>query len=90
MKYLKTFENINELEIGDYAKCVKDNFFQDRITKNNLYKVLNKMLSTNGKIIYIHQDNNNNYWWSLDRFVKATPEEIEQHKIKKDTDKYNI
>ena len=89
MKYLKTYEDL--INIGEYVKCINDYNFQRYITKNNIYKVLNKMKNTSSSpSIFLEDDNGKKNWWSEFRFIKATPKEIKEYKIKIDTNKYNL
>jgi len=88
MKYLKTYEDL--INIGEYVKCINDYNFQRYITKNNIYKVLNTMRKSSSTIIYLENDNGKKNWCSEGRFIKATPKEIKEYKIKIDTNKYNL
>ena len=87
MIYLKTYEDL--IHIGEYVKCINDSEFEYYITNNNLYKVLNTLITIKDHI-FLEDNNNVKSWWTVGRFIKATPEEIEEFKIQKDIKKYNL
>jgi len=85
MKNIKTFESFHSFSIGDYVKCVNDNTNVSAIKLNNIYEVEDVKPGntlTDVKVI--------GFWWSCLRFVLATPEEIEEYKLKKSATKYNL
>jgi len=88
MKYLKRFENINEIEAGDYVKCVDDSFMLN-IENGNIY-IVYRVVDFKYFLKIPNKHHNVLYSYTKDRFIPATPEEIEKYKIEQSANNYNL
>ena len=91
MKHLKYFENNKYFKIGDYVKCIDARGFLNKLENNKIYYIYKdtQILGTN-EYTYIQDDDKQMGGYINDRFVLATPEEIEHSKLEKETKKYNL
>ena len=90
MKYIKKFEDEKYFDVGDYIKCTSKESFMTGISIGTVYKI--EGFRNDSTVVYavIHNDNNKTGWYRIKQFVEATPEEIKNYHIKKDSDKYNL
>lgn len=99
MKYLKTYEEkISSIyEINDYVLLTELNFKNKRgwvnLPENSYGKILKIEVVNVDKndISYFVSVEDDYVWISESNIIrKLTPEEIEQYKLEKETDKYNL
>ena len=88
MKYIKTYENLNDLKVGDYVK-----FNRNYVV---MYVVIGKIIEINKKIRTYNCEyilsNEIMSDWVYEKCIerKASPEEIERYKMLKYSKKYNL
>lgn len=88
MKYLKRFENIiSKFEIGDYVKCIDDHE-NPHLYRDKIYII--KSFEFDEKTNFVYLENINRSFFYANRFVLATPEEIEEYEIEQNINKYNL
>lgn len=97
MKYIKTYEKRNTIDWSkiDYAKCL---WADNDLTKNEVYELLKiksdtiiiKTEYSNVIKLRIKNDKGKISDYLSVRFVPATPKEIEESKIRKNMNKYNL
>lgn len=89
MKYIKKFEynGFTAYKTGDYIKCVDDYDTSNYLVAGEIYIAdgIDDRASHGVNQVKIDED-----WWRTSRFVLATPEEIENWKIKKSVEIYNL
>ena len=104
MKYLKTFEEIEQtkFKIGDYV-VPKDAPYPNDIKdymENNVAKIINIDLRNDIHIRYNNVPKELEFYWNDDDCISdffserglrfATPKEIEDYEMKEKSNKYNI
>ena len=90
MKYIKTFENNTlyepKFKNGDYVKCI-DEIYN---LKNYKIYVVEHSYKSNLGTEYVDLENVPNNSYFCDRFILATPEEIENYNMTKNVENYNL
>ena len=90
MKYIKTYEKLNEYKIGDYVKIMPNSIYFDRLS-HNIGEIVN--ITYAGKsTYYVLKDiiTDKFVGWMNADFIKLTSSELEELKLKIDIRKYNI
>lgn len=84
MKYIKSFENDQDYQIGDKVLCKE---YLTELEKYGIYEIEDIKKTgyfTQFKLYGVE------YYWDHNHFRKATPREIKKNELKNTINKYNL
>jgi hypothetical protein len=88
MKYIKKFENVDEIKTGDIVK-VKWILSVPILYRDEIGEVVDSEQGKFDYVVYILRYNTNVAFYKKE-LIKATPEQVEQYELEKNVDKYNL
>jgi len=88
MKYIKTFENTEKLEAGDYIRIKKNSTAPE--TYQNMVGTVLGSAEHEGYDYRVKLDIRAALFFFKDELEKLTPEEFKQYKFEQDLNKYNL